>query len=613
MWPTAALGRLPGVAAARTRWRGGLRSDVGAGLALSALLVPTGMGYAQAAGLPAYTGLYATIVPMLVYALFGPSRILVIGPDSALAPLVAAAVLPLAAGRDPARAVALAGLLAVLVGILLLAGGVLRLGFLTDLLSTPIRIGFLNAIALIVVVGQLPLLLGTDADESGLLHELAELVEDVAEDGVEPVTLAVGLATIATMLLLKRLDVPVPGVLIAVVAAAGATALFDLAERTETVGALPSGLPAPALDGLGRGDVTALLGPAVAIAVIAFADTAVLSRSFALRRGEEVDGSAEMRALGAANLAAGLTGGFPVCGSGSRTPVVEQAGGRTQLAGAVGAVTVAVFVLVAPGAIAYLPQAALGAVVIVAASSLVDPGALRRLWRVSRLEFGLAVAAFVAVGLAGVLRGVLVAIALSLIVVVVRAWQPHRTELVELPEVAGYHDRERHPEGHRIEGLVLVRFDAPLFFANGAILTKYVLDLVDRRKDAVEWVILAAEPITDLDITALEEIERLDIHLERRGIRLGFAALKGPVKDKLRRMQSENRFDDEHFHPTVRAAVLAFRHRNDTGITRRVLDAPPKDLLPPPGGIRRRRDPRHRTPDRLRRRHRSEDGGVPES
>ncbi len=387
-------------------------------------------------------------------------------------------MIPLAADGDPQRAIALAGVLSVLVGLILLIGGILRLGFITELLSNPIRLGFLNAIAVIVIVGQLPLLVGTEDDETGVLAELADVVDDVFEDGVHLPVFLMGAACIAVIVAARKLVPVVPGVLIAVVGAVVATAVFSLTDRMAMVGALPSGFPAPALGGVGWEDAAELLGPAVAIAVIAFADTAVLSRTFAMRHGEQVDGSSEMRALGAVNVAAGVTGGFPVCGSGSRTPVVEEAGGRTQLVGVVGALTVLVFLLVTPGLTAYLPQAALGAVVIVAASSLIDLSALRRLWTVSKVEFGLSVAAFAGVALAGVLRGVLVAIGLSLIVVLVRAWQPHRTELVELPDVAGYHDAERHPEGHRIDGLVLVRFDAPLFFANGSILTRYVRELV---------------------------------------------------------------------------------------------------------------------------------------
>src|SRR5690606_25117158 len=231
MWLLAAFGRLPGVATARSYRRGWLRGDVTAGLALSALLVPTGMGYAQAAGLPPYTGLYATVVPMLVYAVVGPSRILVLGPDSALAPLIAAAVIPLAADGDPQRAVALAGVLALLVGAILLVGGILRFGFLTYLLSTPIRVGFLNAIAIIVIVGQLPLLLGTSADESGVVAEVLDVVDDVFEDGVEPVGLLLGVGTLAVILALQKVVPRIPAVLVAVVAASAAVEVFGLTDR----------------------------------------------------------------------------------------------------------------------------------------------------------------------------------------------------------------------------------------------------------------------------------------------------------------------------------------------------------------------------------------------
>ncbi|NLV80357.1 MAG: STAS domain-containing protein [Rhodococcus sp.] len=575
----ALLGRLPGVVTARGYRRAWLRHDLVAGLTLSALLVPTGMGYAQAAGLPAQAGLYATIVPMLVYAFVGPSRILVLGPDSALAPLIAAAVVPLAAGGDPQRAVALAGALAVLVGLILLVAGALRLGFVTDLLSTPIRVGFLNAIALIVVVGQLPLVFGTSADESGVLPEFVDVVDDVFEDGPHLLAMSLGITTLVVIAVFRRFAPRFPGVLVAVVGGIAVTAAFGLRDRLDTVGALTPGLPAPALHGIDATDVGALVGPAVAIAVIAFADTAVLSRSLAARRGEHVDGSAEMRALGAVNVAAGVTGGFAVCGSGSRTPVVEQSGGRTQLAGVVAASTVVLFLWVAPGVTAYLPQAVLGAVVIAAAASLIDIRGVAHLWTVSRLEFALCLAAFVGVAFAGVLRGVLVAIGLSLLVVVVRAWQPHRTELVAVSGVAGYHDIERHPDGNRIDGLILVRFDAPLFFANGSILTSYVRGLVERSSAPVEWVVLAAEPITDVDSTAVDDLEELDDYLSRRDVHLVFAAMKGPVKDKLRRMAESDRFDDSRFHPTVRTAVVAFRYRNDHDVDRRVVDAPPPDIV----------------------------------
>jgi len=556
------LDRLPGVVTVRTYRREWLRPDVTAGLALIGLLIPAGMGYATAAGLPAYTGLYATIVPLLVYAIVGPSRVLVLGPDSALAPLIAAAVLPLAAASgDPQRAVALAGVLAVLVGTVLLVAGFLRLGFVTDLLSKPIRIGYLNGIALVVVIGQLPTLLGIDVDADDVLGRIGTIAGETVTGGIDPLATAVGVGSLAVMVTCRLLRIRIPGVLVAVVGAIALSAVLGLDDDIAMVGALPRGLPAPTFGGVGWSDVAAMLGPAVAIALIAFADTAVLSRTFAARRGADVDGSAEMRAMGVANIAGGLFGGFPISASSSRTPVAEQNGARTQLVGVVGALGVLAFVLLVPGLTAYLPQAALAAVVLVAAAALIDLRGLLTMWRMSRVEAGLAVAAFLGVALVGVLEGILVAIGLSLLTVVVRAWQPYRTELVELDGVPGLHDITRHPEGHRIPGLVIARFDAPLFFANGDLLDRHVRDLVAHAPTPVEWVVIAAEPITGLDTTAVDELVDLDRYLASKGIRLAFAAMKGPIKDKLVQFGVGDRFDATHFHPTVRAAVTAFREQ----------------------------------------------------
>nr|WP_198428608.1 SulP family inorganic anion transporter [Nocardia bovistercoris] len=544
----------------RREW---LRTDITAGLVLTALLIPAGMGYAEAAGLPAYAGLYATIVPLLAYAVVGPSRILVLGPDSSLAPLIAAAVAPLAVTDDPEEALALAGVLAVLVGAILLVGGFLRLGFVTELLSKPIRLGYLNAIALIVVIGQLPKLLGFSVDASGVLGEVGETVRAVIDGKVDVVAAAIGVAAIAVIVAFKRWLPVVPGVLVAVAAAIALCAAAGLTDDIGMVGALPDGLPLPSVGGVGWSDVTAMIGPAAGIALIAFADTGVLSRTFASRHGHDVNGSTEMKAIGVANIAGGLFGGFPVSASGSRTPVAEQSGAHTQLAGAVGALAVLVFVLVAPGLTAYLPDAALAAVVIVAATALVDIGGMRRLWRMSRVEFGLAVAAFLGVVFAGVLQGILVAIGLSFAAVVARAWQPHRTELVATE--TGYHDVNRHPDGRRVPGLVLLRFDAPLFFANGEIFDDYVRGQVARAPDPVRWVVIAAEPITGLDTTAVDELVDLDRYLEGKGIRLAFAELKGPIKDRLIRFGVGDRFDPSHFYPTVDSAVAAFRAENPGG------------------------------------------------
>ncbi|GAF48173.1 SulP family inorganic anion transporter [Rhodococcus wratislaviensis] len=560
---TGSLGRLPGIVTARAYRREWLRPDITAGLVLTALLIPAGMGYAEAAGLPAYAGLYATIIPLLAYAVVGPSKILVLGPDSSLAPLIAAAVLPLAVADDPESALALAGILGVLMGVILLVGGFLHLGFVTELLSKPIRLGYLNAIALIVVVGQLPKLLGFSVDASGLLGEIGGIGQAVVEGEIDPVAAAVGIGSLAVIVAFRIWIPRIPGVLVAVVGAIVLSAALGLTDDIGMVGALPAGLPLPSFGGVDWGDVGQLVGPAAGIALIAFADTGVLSRTFAARHGEDVNGSTEMKAVGVANIAGGLFGGFPISASGSRTPVAEQSGARTQLACVVGALAVLVFVLVAPGVTTYLPDATLGAVVIVAATALVDVGGMVRMWRMSTVEFGLAIAAFLGVALVGVLQGILVAIGLSFVAVVAQAWQPYRTELVRTTDRPGFHDVERHPSGQRIPGLVLVRFDAPLFFANGEIFDEYVRSVVATAPSPVEWVIVAAEPITGLDTTAVDELVDLDRYLEGNGIRLAFAEMKGPIKDRLIRFGVGDRFDATHFYPTLESAVSAFHGRAD--------------------------------------------------
>jgi high affinity sulfate transporter 1 len=547
----------PGLQAARSYKISWLRGDLIAAVVLTGLLIPAGMGYAEVAGLPPVTGLYATIIPLLAYAVVGPSRLLVLGPDSAVAPIIGASILPLAAG-DPARAIALAGLLAILMGAMLVLGGLFKLGFLTDLLSKPIRLGYLHGIALVVIVGQIPKALGFTIQANSLPAEIREIVQGVLSGESNRVAVLVGLSSLVVIVVPKLFAPKIPGVLIAVVGSIIVTAWFGLNQKIAVVGALPTGLPAPALGGLEFGDVASLIAPAAGIALIAFADTGVLSRTFAARRGETVDGNSEMAAIGISNIASGLFGGFSISASASRTPVAEDAGGKTQLVGVVGAALVLLFMFVAPGLTAYLPSATLAVVVIVAATALIDLPAVRNLARMSRRETALSAVTFLSVALLGVLQGILIAIGLSLLAFVSQAWRPHRTELVRVTGVKGYHSVERHPDGERIPGLVIARFDAPLFFANGAIFDSYVRSLVDATQGKVRWVVIASEPITSIDTTALDELIELDNHLEKHGVSLRFAEMKGPVKDQLIRFGLGERFPPDHFFPTLGTAVHSY-------------------------------------------------------
>ena len=407
---------LPSIGWLRSYHRADLPRDVFAGIVLTAILVPAGMGYAEASGLPAIVGLYATLVPLLVYAVLGPSRILVLGPDSALLPLIAAAVVPLAAGSQE-RAVALAGLLAVVVGVVIVGAGVARLGFLTDLLSAPVRHGYLNGIALIVLVSQGPKLLGFDGAVGGLFDSASGLVAGIRDGRTNPTSLAIGIGCLAVILGLRLWRPGLPGILVAVVGATLVSAALGLADHASiaVVGPMPVGLPPLAIPSLRIEDLFAVVPAALGIALVSATDTSVLSRTFATRRGEEVDPNREFVALGAANLATGLFSGMPISSSASRTPVAEAAGARTQLTGIVGALAIAAMLIAAPGLLADLPSSALAAVVIVAALSLVDVDSMVRLWRLGTAEFWLAMASFLGVALVGVIPGVFLAVSLSLL------------------------------------------------------------------------------------------------------------------------------------------------------------------------------------------------------
>ncbi len=545
---------VPGIDTALTYRRAWLVPDLRAGVVLTTLLIPVGIGYAQVAGLPPSAGLYATIIPLLAYAVFGPSRILVLGPDSALAPIIAVAILPLAFG-DGARAVALAGLLAIMVGVILLLGGVLRLGFVTDLLSKPIRVGYLNALALLVIVSQLPALLGFSVSADSPFGDAVGIVDGIAQGKVDLTAMLIGLGALAVIALLSWRKARVPGVLAAVVGSTAMTAILGLQNNLPVVGALPQGIPTPALGGLAWGDVVALILPALGIALIAFADTAVISRTFAARRGESVNGSQEMSGIGVANIAGGLLGGFPISASSSRTPVAEQAGARSQLTNVVGALLIVAFMLLAPGVTAYLPSAAIAAVVIVAAAGLIDVRGFFALVRMNKVDAALSLAAFIGVLAVGVIEGIAVAIILSLGAFVGHAWRPYRAELGRVSGLRGYHDLSRHPEAERLPGIVIVRFDAPLFFANGGIFDDFVRATVLAAGGDIHTVILAAEPITEIDTTAIDELLELDDFLASHSITLIFAEMKGPVKDKLREYGLSDRFPAERFTGTVGAAV----------------------------------------------------------
>jgi high affinity sulfate transporter 1 len=550
---------VPGIALVTRYQRDWLAKDVVAGLVLSALLVPQGMAYAELAGLPPVTGLYTSILCLIGYAIFGPSRVLVLGPDSALGSMIAATIAPLIlADGDPARAIALASLLAVLVGVIMVVAGLAKLGFVADLLSKPTQIGYLNGLALTIIVSQLPKLLGFSIDADGLFREVAAVVSGIGQGLVNPTAAVVGFACLAGILLLNRRLPKLPSVLIIVVLASIAVNVFDLQDRgLDTIGVLPQGFPPLTVPLVRWSDIPMLLLGALGIAVVALADTMSTASAFAARRGEQVHGNQEMIGIGAANIAAGLFQGFPVSTSGSRTAVAEQAGSKSQVTGLVGAVVITIVLVFATGLMQYVPQPTLGAIVVAAALSLADVQGTRRLWRQRRAEFWLSIVALLGVALLGVLPGIVVAIGLSILNVFRRTWWPHQAELGRAPGVAGLHDTERYPYSERMPGLIVYRFDAPLIFANARTFSEAVRAIAARQDD-LRWIVIAAEPVTDVDTTAADMLKDLDLWLNERGVSLIFAELKDPVREKIERYDLTATIDPAHFYPTLDEAIDAY-------------------------------------------------------
>ena len=548
---------LPGLLTLRQYRAAWLTHDIVAGVVLATMLVPVGIAYAVASGVPGIYGLYATVVPLLAYAAFGPSRILVLGPDSSLAAVILGVVFPLSGG-DPLRAVALAGLMAVVSGFVCILAGAARLGFITELLSKPIRYGYMNGIALTVLISQLPKLFGFSIEADGPLRRIWAIAEAVLDGRTNWTAFPIGVGTLAVIFLLKD-HKRVPGILVAVIGATAIVGALDLAARADVsvLGPLPEGLPAFAIPWVTYGDLFPVLIGGCAVALVSFADTSVLSRAYAARTGTHVDPNQEMVGLGIANLAAGFFQGFPISSSSSRTPVAEAAGARTQLTGVVGALVVALLLLLAPSLLRNLPAAALAAVVIASAIGLIEVSDLIRIFHIQRWEFWLSIVCFAGVAVLGAIPGIGLAVAIAIIEFLWDGWRPHSAVLGRADGVKGYHDITRYPDARQIPGLVLFRWDAPLFFANAELFKERILEAA-ANSHPVHWLVVAAEPVTSVDVTAADSIAELDKALQEADIELCFAELKDPVKDKLKRFGLFAQIGESYFFPTIGAAVSSY-------------------------------------------------------
>jgi high affinity sulfate transporter 1 len=549
---------MPGLQTLRHYEAAWLPHDLMAGLVLTTMLVPVGIAYAVASGVPGINGLYATIIPLLAYALFGPSRTLVLGPDSSLAAVILAVVLPLSGG-DPARAVTIASLMAVVSGLACILVGLTRLGFVTELLSKPIRYGYMNGIALTVLISQLPKLFGFSIDGTGPLRDIARIAEAVTGGKANWVAFSIGAGTLVTILALKPFK-RIPGILIAVVGATIVVGVLGLDQTAgvKVLGSLPQGLPSFAVPWINMADLSQIVVGGCAVAMVAFADTSVLSRTLAARTRSSVDPNQEMVGLGVANLAAGLFQGFPISSSSSRTPVAEAAGAKTQLTGVVGALAVALLLLLAPNLLRSLPSSALAAVVIAAAIGLFEFADLRRIFRIQRWEFWLSIACFAGVAVFGVIPGIGLAILIAVIEFLWDGWRPHYAVLGRVDGIRGYHDLKRYPQARLIPGLLLFRWDAPLFFANAELFHQRLSEAVASAPQPLKRIIVAAEPITSIDVTSADMLDEFEQSLRASAIELRFAEMKDPVKDKLKRFEMLERFGAANFYPTMGTAVEAY-------------------------------------------------------
>lgn len=553
------IAALPGLSQLRGYQRSWLRGDVLAGVTVAAYLVPQVMAYATVAGLAPVVGLWAAILPLALYVLLGSSRQLSPGPESTTALMTATALAPLAAG-DGGRYAALAAMLAVLVGAVCLLGGLIRLGFLADLLSRPVLVGYMTGVAVTMICSQLAKVTGAPVSGDEFVQQMRSLIGAI--DEVHWPTLGLAAAVLVLLIALARLLPQAPGPLIAMLLATAAVAVFSLDHSgIRVIGSVPSGLPAFGLSGVSLHDLVALAGAAGGIAIVGFSDNVLTARTFAARKGQYVDVNAELRALGACNLGAGVSHGFPVSCSGSRTAVGDLAGSRTQLYSMVALGILLVVLLTAHGLLAMFPTAALGALVIYAALRLVDVGEYRRLARFRSSELLLAVLTAVGVLAFGVLYGVLAAVGLSILDLLRRVARPHDSVLGFVPGVAGMHDIEDYPEARLEPGLLLYRYDAPLFFANAEDFRTRAMTAVEHNPDPVEWFVLNAEANVEVDLTALDAVDQLRQDLNRRGIVFGMARVTWHLREALQAAGLLDKIGEDHIFMTLPTAVEAYRNR----------------------------------------------------
>ena len=549
----------PGLAQFHGYQRSWLRGDVMAGLTVVAYLVPQAMAYATVAGVSPVAGLWAALLPLAIYPVMGSSRYLSAGPESSTALMTAAALAPLAAG-DSGRYAALAAMLAVLVGVVCFAGGLMRLGFLADLLSRPVLIGYMAGVALIMVAGQLGKLTGTDVSGEAFVAQLRSLAAALPD--VHWPTLGLSAAVLTVLIGFTRLLPRAPGPFIAVVLASALVGIFSLDRYgIGVIGEVPGGLPALGISGVSLPDLGVLMAAAGGVALVAFSDSVLNARVFAARKGETIDANAELRALGLCNVGSVVCQGFPVSSSASRTALGEMVGARTQLYSLVALSLLVTVMLFGNRLLATFPTAALAALVVYAAVRLIDIPGFRRLAKFRRSELILALLTALAVLSLGLLYGVIAAVGLSILDLLRRVARPHDSVLGFVPGVAGMHDIEDYPQAHLEPGLLVYRYDAPLFFANAEDFRRRAIAAVDANPGPVRWFVLNAEANVEVDLTALDAVDSLRQELNRRGIEFAMARVTWHLREALTAAGLLDKIGADRIFATLPTAVTAYRDR----------------------------------------------------
>lgn len=579
------LSRLvPGLGRLRHYERAWLRFDVIAGITVAAYLVPQVMAYAGVAGLPPEVGLWAIMPPLVIYAFLGSSRQLSVGPESTTALMTATVVGGLAAG-DPSTYAALAAALAILVGVLALFAFLARLGFIADLLSKPVLAGYMAGVAIIMIIGQLSKVTGVPVDGDTMPQELRSFIANIGEISWAITTLAG--CVLVLMLVGSRIRRRWPWPLIGIVIATLAVWAFSLDDHgIPVVGQIPQGLPTPHLPDIDLSQLEGLLLPALGVLIVGYSDNVLTARAFADRNGYEIDANQELLALGASNIGSGMFQGFPISSSGSRTVIGDSLGSKSQVYSLVACGGVALTLIFLGPALSLFPTAALGAIVIYAATRLVDVAEFRRLAAFRRSELLLAFATTLGVLFFDILYGVLIAVGLSIIDLLRRVARPHDGVLGYVPGVAGMHDIDDYPQARLVPGLVVYRYDSPLFFANADDFRRRALESLDAADGDAEWFCLNAEANTEIDITSLDAMKELVEELRKRHVEFAMARVKQDLRDELVAGGFIELVGEERVFPTLPTAVHAYLawYEEEHGHPLEGIDIPDVPRQPRVGG-----------------------------